>query len=398
MRYISELLTRVGRRLDRRHYSHADGAILTLTGYFNYGNVIQRYALQQFLVQHGHKFVSYVDTHSAPHDHYRITRRSRLKTPARAIKRFLRSQRPYWYVPSLYDIHPESHRIGHIIEFVNDNIWIKPFDPKDTFGHYVVGSDQVWRNWWNNSETLGYYFLDFLEGREVNRVAYAASFGMEQIGDAMTPDDIEYVRPHIQLFDSLSVREETGVDIVFDTWGRDDVVNTVDPTLLLSRNDYSTLIDKSAASDEQVQPVFTYIIDQTTKEKAFISRMKRYYGVAKATEIRTHGGAENDTLPPMELWLKGFRDSDLVVTNSYHGLLFSVINNTNFIVVGRTHGGLSRLHSFLSEYGLESRFVDETALDAFDPSSLDTIDWTHINSQLDKRRTQSGDWLLQSLN
>ena len=61
-----------------------DGAILTLTGYYNYGNVIQRYALQEFLKQHGYNFISYVDPFSSPRDYYVINKAIKFKTPLRA--------------------------------------------------------------------------------------------------------------------------------------------------------------------------------------------------------------------------------------------------------------------------------------------------------------------------
>lgn len=393
---LRESIAQVGRYLDGLEYNKAEGAILTLTGYFNYGNVIQRYAMQEFLRQNGHNFVSYVDPYSAPKDMYSIGRKRRIKTPLRAVKRALRSQKPYWYTPPYREIYPESYRVENIINFVNKNIWIKPYDPRDTYKKYIVGSDQVWRNWWGNKGILGYYFLDFIKNRDVKKIAYAASFGKDTIEEVMSKEDIEYVKPYIQDFQSISVREKAGVNIIKKIWDVAQVEEVIDPTLLLRAEDYSRLIDDSYVRNQEIKPIFTYILDETPELNNFIEIIQnaRHQGV---TKIRAHDGTENDILPPVELWLKGFRDAELVITNSFHGMMFSIINNTNFIIIGRKDGGLSRISDFLSEYDLEDRFVDEEKLNQFKFRNLKKINWESVNKRLNKRRQQSGSWLLKSI-
>lgn len=390
-----KLVALFGRYLDSLAYRQADGAILTLTGYFNYGNVLQRYALQKFLRDHGKKFVSYTDPYSAPRSIYKIGRKIKLKTPFRAIKRFIKRQRPYWYIPTYSDLYPEAKGLINVINFVNKNIWIKPFDPRDKYGCYIVGSDQVWRNWWGSKETLGYYFFNFLKDRKVKRIAYAASFGKDNIEEIMSPEDVEYVRPYIKSIDRISVREKSGIDIIKRTWSIENVVETVDPTLLLTSADYSRLIDNSGTKNEKIQPIFAYVLDETDKISDFIQKIQNKKQQA-VTKIRAHSKADK-TLPPVELWLKGFRDAELVVTNSFHGMVFSVINNTDFIVVGRESGGLSRIKDFLKEYDITGRFVEEDSLDNFDVEKLESIDWSAVNRKLEHNRKMSRDWLLQSL-
>lgn len=390
------VIASLSNNLDNQKYKHVDGAILTLTGYFNYGNVLQRYALQKFLHRKGFKFVSYVDPYSAPRDIYRIGRKIKLKTPLRAINRFIDNQTPYWYIPKYSELFPESYSFENIINFVNKNIWIKPFDPKDTYKNYIVGSDQVWRNWWDNKEILGYYFLDFIKDREANRIAYAASFGKDKISEVMSSEDLEYVRPLLNGFNKISVREQSGFEIIKNNWGIEKAEVTVDPTLLLEANDYSWLINHSNIRSQKIQPIFTYIIDETEGVSEFIHKVQDDR-LQEATKIRAHVGAENDILPPVELWLKGFRDAEIVITNSFHGMLFSIINNTDFIIIGRETGGLSRIKSFLSEYGIDSRFVNETELSIFDIKKLKPVDWNSVNKKLEKHRKDSGDWLISAI-
>lgn len=374
----------------------ADGAILTLTGYFNYGNVVQRYALQKFLQKHGHNFVSYVNSHSENRSVYRISKMVYAKTPLRFIKRFMNYQKPYWYIPKVSDIYPEAKKDANLIEFVNKNIWVKQFNPNDNYRNYIVGSDQTWRNWWNNREILGYYFFNFLKSKKVNRIAYAASFGKDKILDVMSKEDIEYIHPYIEQFDRISVREKTGISMIESAWGIKGVDNVVDPTLLLDKSDYSALINDTDVKYQKIQPIFTYVLGETPEIKRFIRRVQDDR-IQAVSSIRAHAGSEEDILPPVELWLKGFRDAELAITNSFHGMMFSVINNTDFIIIGKEAGGLSRIKDFLEEYGLEGRFVDEKGIDEFDLSNLKPINWKLVNKRLAKRRKDSGDWLIRSI-
>lgn len=393
---IKMALQGLGLWMEARKFRNFDGAIITLTGYFNYGNVLQRYALQKFLRNSGYNFVSYVDSFSAPRDMYRIGRKARLKTPIRAVKRLFSRQRPYWYTPSFGELYPEADRLRNIINFVNKNIWIKSFSPGDDYRNYIVGSDQVWRDWWGNREAIGYYFFNFLKDKNTNRVAYAASFGKDRISEVIKPDDIDYLKPYVEQFNKISVREKSGIKMIQDAWGVGGVDVVVDPTLLLDASDYSELIDGTDVRCEKIQPIFSYVLGEVPEVEKFIKRIQD--GRKQAlTKISAHQESEDDVLPPVELWLKGFRDAELVITNSFHGMMFSVINNTDFIVIGKEAGGLSRVRDFLNKYGIEGRFVDEADVAKFDIRELKPIDWKSVNAKLEIAKKESSDWLLDAV-
>lgn len=377
------------------YYNKAEGAILTLTGYHNYGNVVQRYALQKYLQKNGHNFVSYVDPYSSPYAMYKVGKKMKLKKPLRALKRYFNYQKPYWYTPAFGEIYPEARNWGNIIDFVNRNIWIKPFDPDDRYETYIVGSDQVWRDWWQDKYKLGYYYMDFLRGRKTKRIAYAASFGHDNIKDIMRDEFAEYVKPFVRQFDKVSVREKSGIGILKNTWGVKGAEEVADPTLLLEAEDYSRLIENSKAKHEKIQPIFTYNILETDSVRRFVRKIQDER--KQAVRGISIGGDKDEVLPPVELWLKGYRDAELVITNSFHGMMFSVINNTDFIVIGREDGGLSRIKDFLEEYGIEGRFVGENDLDDFNIGSLREINWKQVNAKLDLIKKKSGAWLLDAI-
>ncbi len=394
--YVNEYRQLYGQQIDKPHQEVvADGAITTLSGYHNYGNVIQRYALQKFLKDNGYNFVSYIDNTSRARV-YRSEFKVALKTPLRAFKRFMNYQKPYWYTPTIGELYKEVAQKENIVNFVNENIWVKDFDPRDNYGAYITGSDQVWRNWWSKDRRFGLFFFDFLKGRKAKRIAYAASFGKDDMTEVMSADDVEYVRPYISKFDAISVREKSGIKMIKDTWGISGVKNVIDPTLLLDASVYSDLIDKSEARYDQVAPIFAYIIGETDGLNMFIRRVQDDRKMA-VSRIRVHAGAESDKLPHVESWLKGFRDAELVVTNSFHGMMFSVINNTDFIIIGKETGGLSRISDFLDDFGIKNRFIEESELASVDLSKLKPIDWEKVNKRLVERRKESGDWLLDAV-
>ena len=375
---------------------NVDGAIVTLTGYYNYGNVLQRYALQKFLSNSGYNFISYVDDFSSAAAMYKTDNIIKIKTPIRLIKRFMNYQKPYWYIPTHGDLHPEAKRMQNIIEFVNSNINIKKFSPSDEYRNYIVGSDQVWRDWWDGGESWKYYFLDFLKNDDINRISYAASFGKSDIREVFKDKDIKFVEEKLQKFKHISVREKSGANIIQNMKNVKEAKVVVDPTLLLSAESYSELINKTDEKYKKIHPIFCYILgetDEITKLIEDIQDVKKQ----PITKVRSHEGSEEDVLPPVEFWLKGFRDADLVITNSFHGMVFSVLNNTDFIVVGNENGGLARMLDFLDRFSIRGRYIDESKISSFDIKSLEPIDWSKVNKKLHNNRKNSAEWLLNAI-
>lgn len=342
----------------RQKTKDADGAILTLTGFYNYGNIIQRYALQEFLRQKGYNFVS------------------------------------YWGGP--FDTYGHYVKLcQHMQEFIRQRIWRKPPETRDRYKTYVVGSDQVWRNWSydNEQEELGYYFLDFARDRHVKRITYAASIGVDSTKDALISNEfVDYAKPLIKKFDAISMREASGVKLVKNTWGVKSKL-VLDPTALLLAKDYSKLIDEPTSDLKPVKGIFAYILlanDEATKLIKNVSRSTNM-------EVDAIYPYELDVLPPMEQWLKGYRDADFVVTDSFHGTVFAILNNTPFVVFERKLGGVGRLTSLLGQLGLEDRLVEEGEVGKFDMARLKSIDWKKVNKRIAHLRKESADWLLESL-
>ena len=356
-------IRRVGALLRNRRF---DGAIVSLNDDFNYGNILQRFALQTFLKQHDLHYVQLaVYTH---------------------------------YLASVRDKNLKNS----LAEFSQEYIETVPFDPTESSGYksYIVGSDQVWRNHWSEDIEHDYlpYWLHFV-GRRVKskRVSYAASFGVNNLYDARIIDDVLYsVKPLLDKFDAISVREGDGLRLVDEIAGRSVGARVVvDPTLLLASKDYSSLIDDSSYKDVEIGGVFSYILDLATSKTRIIenvaSRLK--------TDATIFTADATKQLEPMELWLKGFRDAQFAVTDSFHGAVFSIINETDFVILANGDRGLSRVENLLDIVGISrDRLVfPEEVGKKFDASKLKPIDWTVVTKRIGDLRKDSGNWLLSNL-
>ena len=343
-----------------------DGAIVSLNDDFNYGNVMQRYALQTFLKQHDLYYVQLaVYTH---------------------------------YLASVRDKNLQNS----LIEFSRAHIETTPFDSTGSSGYknYIVGSDQVWRNHWSEDIEHDYlpYWLHFV-GRRVksNRVSYAASFGVNNLYDARIIDDVLYsVKPLLEKFDAISVREGDGLRLIDEIAGRSVGARVVvDPTLLLVSGDYSSLIDNSSYKDAQIGGVFSYILDLATPKTRIVGNIASRLD----TDATIFTADATKQLEPMELWLKGFRDAQFAVTDSFHGAVFSIINKTDFVILANGDRGLSRVENLLDIAGISrDRLVYPEEVDKkFDASKLEPIDWDGVTKRVCDLRKDSGNWLLGNL-
>ena len=106
----------------------------------------------------------------------------------------------------------------------------------------------------------------------------------------------------------------------------------------------------------------------------------------------------DEKLPPVEVWLKGFRDADFVVTDSFHGVAFSIVNGVDFVVLANKDRGLTRVENLLSMVGISKDrliFTDKTK--AIKHNDLEPIRWEDVDKRLDRLRSDSGSWLLENV-
>lgn len=350
--------------------------ILTQHFLLNYGGIIQNYALQQVLIKLGHEPLTF------EHD----TCYNRTWWLLRTVKQVLKT-RSFKNLPT-YPTY--EGRIGqkNFIKFVLKNIKsvpVRDFTPSLTSKYgidaYVVGSDQVWRPAFNLGPRLGQMFLDFADDN-VKKIAYAASFGTSEWEyDAR---QTERCKALAQKFDAISVREDSGVKLCKEHLDV-DAVQVLDPTLLLEKEDYLKV-----CSDVPVSKLHVFVYSLVVSDKV----------MAVATDIAKEIGlnievmeAGNKVKPEdsIEKWFAHFRDAEYIVTDSFHGMVFSIIFNKPFYIVMNVSGGNSRYMSLLSLLELNDRIINDKH------PNIETIDYSKVNSILSNLREQSIYFLKKNL-
>lgn len=281
------------------------------------------------------------------------------------------------------------------------------FSQLDVSKYYaiVVGSDQMWRDDYYHAGFELTPYLFYAEDACVKRVAYAVSFGKRTCSH---PEgrraEIERL---IHKFDAISVREKTGVDILRDVFHSDGVW-VCDPTLLHDANFYKQKFGLQESKEEYRQ-ITTYILDQS---KCFFKCAKQIATMANMPLHHIMECRKSDILykrpfsrlpflkkkPSIQEWLDQILNSKYIVTDSYHGMLFSIIFRKQFVVFNRTAGGSERYHSIMGKLGLEERLFNEgdnigNIVDMLEKR----IDWDTVYAEIESFKRYSYQFLTDAL-
>lgn len=375
-------------------------AILTQPLYFNYGGILQAFALYSAIQKLGHEvwIVNRVD----PYTHGRIYRTlSAYKALGKECIYLLTGKKKYEEFKN--DLFDSTLRT---FTFVSENIpnrskelhsdkELKFFTKKMKFDAYVVGSDQVWRPVY--SPNIYNYFLDFVEDKS-KKISYAASFGVDEW--EFSDEETKTCSKLLQKFDAVSIRETSGIGLCAKHLRRMDARFVLDPTLLHTADFYRALIDKKVFAQTNEYFLLSYILDPSAEKYDLLSNISCILGLPLyeaqkgLTENKknhhVHGKAS------IEEWLYGFAYAQFAVVDSFHGCVFSLIFHVPFIVIVNNERGATRFHSLLSLFGLESRLLSST--DDFYNSMLQyEFPWDFIDSKLEEMRKQSYDFLSEYL-
>ena len=371
--------------------------ILTQPLHTNYGGLLQNYALQQVLKGMGHE-VETIDhgfnkKKSITLKRYILQILSKIKTILLHIFFPTRLQKVR-YLPNdeeLSEIRKKTdHFINKYISHTPPLLTTKDFDELSNglnYNAYVVGSDQCWRPIYNGN-ILPEMFLRFAEKqRGVKRIAYAASFGTSVW--EYTPEETDICSQLAEKFDLITVREKSGVALC-DNYLGVKAVQVLDPTMLLSKEAYEDLVLKENEPKSNGD-LFYYILDPSEEKKKIIERIASDNGYTPFTtlpkcqeENRTKEDVkeriDDCVYPSVTSWLRSFMDAKMVIVDSFHGAVFSIIFNKPFWIIGNSERGNARFDSLLELFGLKERMIsiDGIKLEAgFDWCR--EIDWGRVN-------------------
>lgn len=247
----------------------------------------------------------------------------------------------------------------------------------------VVGSDQVW-----NRDITGRFgktfFLDFVNGSQ-KRISLSSSFGKSTWNEdeAYTKE----VKRELEKFTALSVRENTAVEILNNTFGL-EAVQLLDPTLGYGKFEHLIL------NDTPVEHIYPFLLNTGS------AAIKRAELIAKETDTplfkHTSYTATFEYSP--RHWLTNIHNAKYVITDSFHGLALSIIFHKHFFVFCADPKKFTRLQSLLQLIGHEERFV--TSEDDFlkrKEQLMQPIDYKKVNSILNREQEKYREFIRKNI-
>lgn len=352
--------------------------ILTQPLALNYGGILQNYALQTVLKRMGHEvwtidynkytWCNWLDNAWRVFAHKMLGHDVKFsKTPPKrkALETYLRR----FVLQHITVTQPRTRNVE------------KSIIKKYSFDAIIVGSDQVWRPQYNRH--IERMYLSICENMDIRRIAYAASFGTDQW--ELTPKQTKVCMRLAQRFDAVSVREASGVALCRSNLNV-YASHVLDPTLLLTAKDY---IQLCTAIPHKEPFVFAYILDTTDDKVNEIMSFARSKGLPYHIQS---AGQFIKTDDSVELWLSNFRDAAYVITDSFHGTIFSITFEKQFYVYANKSRGNSRFDSLLGLFDLKNRIIDKKI------TEKGKIDWHKVHHSIDLERSKSLDFIMQYLN
>ena len=365
--------------------------ILTLPLNINYGGILQAYALQTVLERMGHE-VWLIN---------KIPYKKNVSWYKLIVRIFQK------YILGRKDIHifferdfnkynsPQSEMRVNTNRFIDEHIKIvsiydineiKP----ECYDAIVVGSDQIWRPKYliepfNDDVTPA--FLSFATSWSINRVAYAASFGTDvwEYSDEETCK----IKNLAKKFQAISVREDSGVRLCKENLGV-EATHVLDPTMLLDEDDYNRIAQNGKTPNGDLM---CYILDKSSYKNDVIAKVAKAKGLVP---FNTNASDVIEVQPPVEDWLQGLKHAKMVITDSFHACVFSIIYHKPFIAISNDIRGNARLTSLLTMFGLEDRLIEE-GKELNSKLINSPIDYVKVDKLLDEWRKKSSAFLKDNI-
>lgn len=215
---------------------------------------------------------------------------------------------------------------------------------------YIVGSDQVWNPELTKEFSL-LYFLNFGD-ESIKRVSFASSFGTTSWNQ---PELKEQVQALLNRFNYVTCREKSGVELLDKEFGI-KATNVVDPTLVLG--DYSDLVSNIQQKNTLVYYPLFFDSELETFAKRLSHKLNLQY-VNNNKKTYFIGRLEWNRVG-IDEWIRNIAEAQLVITRSFHGLVFSLLFHRQFAIISTNNGRSSRITNLLESVGLMDRYFLNT--------------------------------------
>ena len=336
--------------------------ILTHPQSVNYGGILQCYALYTYLRKIGYEPIVI---------HREADRSFFFFFFARSF--LIAIHFPRYYTPNKVDrsinLRPFIEKYLERTKPIRSQSQIRRICKDYQLNAVIVGSDQVWRK--SFALKFGYnYFLDFVP-EDIKKMSYAASLGLSEWEYDL--EETAAIKQLLASFSGISVREKDAVSLLKNNAGV-DAIQHIDPTLLLSADDYSKIASKKLLEESYV---FVYWLG--AKEQIF-ERIRILEEEGK--KVVSLFLRDNQEQISIEDWLSYIKNADLIITDSFHGCVFSILFKRKFEVFKNDSGGNGRIPSLLNLLEINNTF---------------TVDYLQVKNRIDKLRESATNYLFEKL-
>lgn len=250
------------------------------------------------------------------------------------------------------------------------------------FDCFICGSDQIWNPTYATTSKLA--FCSFAPEKTI---CFSPSFGVSEIPEYRKEEYSRWLKPIRQ----LSVREEAGQRIIKELTGRDSVL-LLDPTMVLSKEKWEEISCEPEVKlpERYIVGYFLGRVDKHYKEQIEKLSHEKKLPIVMLFDIMT---PEYYVMEPAEV-LYTIAHADYVLTDSFHGTVFSILFHKDFSVFNRKEGGMnmnSRIETLVKKFNLEVS-MDLKKLDRISQSQ-----WDKIDEILDEERRKTVKFLKTSL-
>lgn len=262
----------------------------------------------------------------------------------------------------------------------------------------VVGSDQLWRP----SNIVGCYFtLEFVPDN-VKKIAFSTSFGVPEL-----PANLhKHAKKYLTRIEHISVRENSGADIVKAESGREATV-VCDPTMMLTAEDWMHIQEEKPFAEGKY--ILMYLMGDNPDQREFVKQLSkktgcRIIGLLHGATYIAYDEEVADEKPfnvgPSE-FVNLIRNAEYVCTDSFHCCVFSILNSTKFFAFRRWPDGSKfsandRLYTLLDFTGLSTRMLMGT--EDVDKCIAEEIDFSKVLEKVAEKRAMSMEYLTNALN
>lgn len=367
-------------------------AVVTLYDDINFGNKLQNYAVQTYFQSHGACVSTVVEVS--------ITKPARVHfNPIKISKRLAHF--------ILQHIGLEKDKVKMKKLLAKRQLYIKGFSdeyltttapvnyrqlPRDyanRFDYFVTGSDQVWHGWKNDRRELEYFLLMFAAPSQ--RLTIAPSFGFDEFPKKY----LKTYKKGLEGFEYLSVREERGAELIKELTGKEATV-LLDPTMLIDTSEWLKILKKPSqyVNDKYI---FVYTLGGFKGEVSEKTRKLADNLGLRVIDIMDIDSDYYIHTRPDE-FLYWIHNAQLVVTDSFHASVFSILFNRPFVVTERSDikGMGSRLETLFNKFGITGRHFDELK-EGFDNAGeirerLFAVDYSNVPEVLENERKKAAEF------